>query len=337
MPQTALITGITGQDGSYLTELLLEKGYFVHGLVRRQSAIDRRRIDHLYTDPKNHESRLQLHYAELTDISRIRRLIDEIKPDEFYHLAGQSHVGISFEIPETTCELTAMASLRLLELLRDCDRPPRLLHMSSSEVFGRPKQSPQNENTPFRPVSPYGVAKAFASDMVRVYRSSYKLFAVNAICYNHESPRRGDSFITRKTSKAAARIREGYQDQLIVGDLSARRDWGYAKDYVEAMWLMLQQEQPDDYILATGKTHSVQDFLERAFQHIGLDWTKHVTTNSRYFRPNETKLLVGDFTKAQQQLGWTPKTSFEELVHLMVDADWELARKEPSRLSASAA
>jgi GDPmannose 4,6-dehydratase len=326
--KTALITGITGQDGSYLTELLLGKGYTVHGLVRRQSSIDRRRLDHLYTEPHIRETRLKLHYAELMDTTRIRRLIHEIKPDELYHLAGQSHVGTSFEIPETTCELTAMATLRLLEILRDCEQPPRLMNMSSSEVFGRSSDASQNEETPFHPVSPYGIAKAFATDMVRLYRESYGLYATNAICYNHESPRRGESFVTRKITRATTRIREGLQDRLSLGNLDSRRDWGYAKDYVEAMWLMLQQEQPTDYVIATGQTHSIKQFLQLACEGVGLDWKDYVDVDARYMRPSEAGLLTGDPGKARQSLNWRPSTSFEDLVKIMIRSDWNLARNE---------
>jgi GDPmannose 4,6-dehydratase len=254
----ALITGITGQDGSYLTELLLQKGYEVHGIVRRSSSLERIRLNRLYTDDSVYGQRLFLHYADLSDITTIRRIIMRVRPTEFYHLAGQSHVGLSFEIPESTCDLTAMGTLRIMEILRDLQQPPRFLHASSREIFGSPEKSPQDESTPFAPVSPYGCAKAFATQMTRIYREAHGLFFCNAICYNHESPRRGENFVTRKVSLAAARIQAGLQKQLSLGDLDAARDWGYAVDFVNAMWLMLQQPAPDDYVLATGKEHTIR-------------------------------------------------------------------------------
>jgi GDPmannose 4,6-dehydratase len=326
--KTALITGITGQDGSYLSELLLQKGYMVHGLVRRQSAIGRMGVDYSCESGGICDRQPKLHLAELSDTTRIRRLLQEIQPDEFYHLAGQSSVGASFEIPETTCELNAMTTLRILEILRDIDQPPRFLHMSSSEVFGTSNASPQSEDTPFRPVSPYGVAKAFATEMVRVYRESHGLFAANAICYNHESPRRGETFVTRKITRAATRIREGLQGKLHLGNLLARRDWGYAKDYVEAMWLMLQQNESNDFVIATGETHSVQEFMELTFEEVGLPWKQHVEIDARYLRPSEVDLLLGDATRAREELGWAPDVSFKELVRLMVHSDWEMAMAE---------
>lgn len=332
----ALITGISGQDGSYLAELLLAKGYQVHGLVRRSSLVSRRRIDHLVNDSEIYGQRLFLHYADLDDITTIRRLVTKIHPEEFYHLAGQSHVGISFDIPESTSEFTAMGTLRLLEILRDLAPPPKFLHVGSSELFGRPEESPQNEHTPFRPVSPYGVAKAFATDMVRVYREAHHLFACNAICFNHESPRRGESFVTRKITLSAARISLGQQRYLTLGNLDSRRDWGYAKEYAEAMWLMLQQSSPDDYVLATGVTHSVRDVLKAAFEPLGLAWEDHVQQDAKYLRPADSQLLVGNPGKARRSLGWTSRTSFGELIELMVRADVEQVRCEGSFLNGQA-
>jgi GDPmannose 4,6-dehydratase len=320
-PQRALLTGITGQDGSYLTELLLEKGYEVHGLVRRQSSTVRYRLDHLYREPSIYNQRLFLHYADLHDTTRIRRLLALIQPHEMYHLAGQSHVGTSFEIPESTCELAAMCTLRLLEVLRDLPRPPRLMHMSSSEIFGQPAVSPQDEQTPCNPVSPYGVAKMFATQMVRVYRRSHGLFACNAICYNHESPRRGESFVTRKITLGAARVKLGLENKLPLGNLDGRRDWGFAGEYVEAMWRMLQQDEPDDYVLATGHSHSVRDFLEFSFGAVDLDWRDYVELDPRHLRPAEVHGLVGDARKANARLDWQPSVLLPDLARMMVDHD----------------
>ncbi|WP_146519136.1 GDP-mannose 4,6-dehydratase [Stieleria varia] len=317
----ALITGITGQDGSYLTELLLDKGYIVHGIVRRSSTTARNRLDKLFYDGDVHEKRLFLHYADLDDSTTIRRILISSRPDELYHLAGQSHVGASFEIPETTCRFTAMGTLKLLEIIRDLDKQPKLLHISSSEIFGRPDTSPQNESTPMRPVTPYGVAKTFATQMVTLYRNSFDLFACNAICYNHESPRRGESFVTRKITRAAAAISQGKQDSLSLGSLDGRRDWGFAPDYVEAMWRMLQQPDADDFVLATGKDHSVRDFLDAAFQTVGLDWEKYVQQDARYMRRSEGAQLVGDPSKAAANLDWTATTQLPELAKIMVQAD----------------
>ncbi|MEM6691539.1 MAG: GDP-mannose 4,6-dehydratase [Planctomycetota bacterium] len=321
---SALITGISGQDGSYLTELLLEKGYEVHGLVRRSSSTSRKRLDSLYQDKSIYDERLFLHYADLDDTTTIRRLLVRIQPDELYHLAGQSHVGASFDIPESTCEFTAMGTLRLLEIVRDLEKQPKFLHISSSEIFGQPEQAPQNENTPMRPVTPYGVAKAFATQMTRLYRESFDLFAVNAICYNHESPRRGESFVTRKITRSAAAISLGLESKLKMGSLDATRDWGYAPEYVDAMWRMMQQNQPNDYVLATGKSHSVQDFLSAAFEAVGLDWERHYELDERYLRPADVSKLVGDSSKARAQLGWSPQVSLDELVGLMVDHDRQM-------------
>ena len=317
----ALVTGITGQDGSYLTELLLQKGYQVHGIVRRSSTLERSRLTGLYADPAVYGQRLFLHYADLADTTTIRRIINQVQPTEFYHLAGQSHVGLSFEIPESTCELTAMGTLRILEILRDMPTPPRFLHASSREIFGTPSVSPQDEHTPINPNSPYGCAKAFATQMTRIYRESHGLFCCNAICYNHESPRRGENFVTRKVTLAAARIKAGLQKTISLGDLDAARDWGYAKDFVQAMWLMLQQPQADDFILATGVSHTIRDLLQTAFGHVGLDWQQHVHVDNRFRRPADACSLLGDPTKANQSLGWKPTLSFEELIQSMVKSD----------------
>lgn len=317
----ALITGITGQDGSYLAELLLSKGYEVHGIVRRSSSLERVRLSELYQDPQIYGSRLHLHYADLMDTTTIRRIVMKVQPTEFYHLAGQSHVGLSFEIPESTCELTAMATLRIMEILRDLPQPPRFLHASSREIFGTPTISPQNESTPVNPNSPYGCAKAFATQMTKIYRESHGLFFCNAICYNHESPRRGENFVTRKVTLAAARIHAGLQKSLSLGDLDSQRDWGFAGDFVQAMWQMLQHEQPDDYVLATGISHSIRDLLQLAFAHVGLDWRNHVQVDQRFLRPADATALLGDSSKARRVLGWQPSMDFAGLVRLMVDTD----------------
>ncbi len=320
MPR-ALITGITGQDGSYLTELLLGKGYEVHGAVRRTSNLDRSRLQHLYHDPAMYGKRLFLHYADLDDATTFRRVLVKAAPDELYHLAGQSHVGLSFEIPESTCDMTAMGTLRLLELIRDLPQRPKLFHASSSEIFGRPVQSPQDESTPLAPVNPYGCAKAFATQMVAVYRQSYGLFAVNGIMYNHESPRRGENFVTRKICRAAAAIRLGQQKDLPLGDTSAQRDWGDARDYVRGMWLTLQQGQAEDFIFATGHLHSVQDVVETAFTTVGLDWRNFVKQDARLLRPAEPMRLVGNAGKAKRLLAWEPQTTFRALIEEMTHAE----------------
>ena len=293
----------------------------MHGLVRRSSQITRGRIDHLTRDPAIYNQRLFLHYADLDDTTTIRRLLVKIAPHEIYHLAGQSHVGLSFDIPESTCEFTAMGTLRLLEIVRDLPSSPKFLHVGSSELFGRPEHAPQSESTPFHPVTPYGVAKAFASQMVQVYRDSHKLFACNAICYNHESPRRGESFVTRKITRGVAAIAAGKADHIALGSLDSRRDWGYAPEYVEAMWRMMQHPTPDDYVLATGTAHSIVEFLEAAFGVVGLDWNDYVRVDQRFVRPSEVQQLVGDASHAKQALGWQPKTSFKELVAIMVRHD----------------
>jgi GDPmannose 4,6-dehydratase len=318
MPR-ALITGITGQDGSYLTEFLLEKGYEVHGLVRRTSNISRSRIDHLYRDPAIKERRPFLHHADLDDTTTLRRTLLKIQPTELYHLAGQSHVGLSFEIPESTCQMTAMGTLRLLEIVRDLPQPVRFFHASSSEIFGRPEIAPQTERTPIEPVNPYGCAKAFATHMVRIYRQSYGVYGSNGILYNHESPRRGETFVTRKICQAAAAIRLGLQKELWLGDLSALRDWGDARDFVRGMWLSLQPDTAEDYLFSTGKLHSVQDVVEIAFAAMDLDWKQHVKLDESLVRSTEPTRLVGDSTKAQSRLGWEPHTDFRSLIIEMTE------------------
>ncbi|MBM3822495.1 MAG: GDP-mannose 4,6-dehydratase [Verrucomicrobia bacterium] len=326
----ALITGITGQDGSYLAEWLLAKGYEVHGLVRRTSSLERSRLRHLYTDPVIYGKRLFLHYADVDDPTTVRRVLARSNPDELYHLAGQSHVGLSFEIPESTCEMTAMGTLRLLEMIRDAASPPRLFHASSSEVFGRPAASPQNEQTPFAPVNPYGCAKAFATQMVSIYRHSFGLFAVNGIMYNHESPRRGENFVTRKICRAAAAIKLGLERELALGDLEAERDWGDARDYVQGMWLSLQADTPGDYVFATGRTHTVLQVVQAAFAAVDLDWQSRVRQDPRFLRKGEPLWLVGDARKAKETLGWAPRADFLELIKEMTLSSLkELSKDDP--------
>ena len=330
--KTALITGITGQDGSYLAELLLDKGYVVHGLIRRASTFNTHRIDHLYRDPHDPDTRLFLHYADLTDGSRLVTLIDRIQPAEVYHLAAQSHVRVSFDEPEFTGDVTGLGTTRLLEAVRESKVPARFYQASTSEMFGA-TPPPQNEATPFYPRSPYGAAKVYAYWMVRNYREAYGLFAVNGILFNHESPRRGETFVTRKITMAAARIAAGLQDELYMGNLDSARDWGYAKEYVDAMWRMLQVDQPDDFVVATGTSYSVRDFLRLAFEHVGLDWENHVRFDDRYLRPTEVDDLIGDPSKAAAQLGWVPKTLTPELVKLMVDSDVEQLSRSKGALA----
>ena len=327
----ALITGITGQDGSYLAEFLLQKGYTVHGVVRRASTFSTDRIDHLYRDPHETDVRLFLHYGDLSDGTVIRRILERVEPDEIYNLGAQSHVKVWFEEPEYTADVVALGTLRLLESVRDyCDRTGRRVRVyqaGSSEMFGA-SPPPQNEQTPFYPRSPYAAAKVAAHWFAVNYREAYGLFICNGILFNHESPRRGETFVTRKITRAVGRISVGLQKQLYLGNLDARRDWGFAGDYVEAMWLMLQQDAPDDYVIATGESHSVRDFLELAFGYAGLDWKDFVKVDPRYHRPAEVDALQGDATKARTVLGWQPRVSFEELVRMMVDHDMELARQE---------
>jgi GDPmannose 4,6-dehydratase len=319
--KTALITGITGQDGSYLAELLLEKGYAVHGVVRRTSNLLRSRIEHLRRDENVYGKSLFLHYGDLSDGTTLRRIFSEVQPTEIYHLAGQSHVGLSFEIPESTCEEIGMATLRLLEIARDQPSPVRFYHASSSEIFGHATESPQTEATPLRPASPYGCAKAFATQLARVYRESYGLFVCNGILYNHESPRRGENFVTRKITRAVARIARGLEHELALGSLESRRDWGRAQDYVIAMWLMLQHDKPDDYVVASGQTHSVRDFVEAAFAVVDLPWEKYVRHDAAFDRPIDPSRLVGSPEKIQSVLGWKPGGTFADLVREMVEAE----------------
>ncbi len=316
----ALITGITGQDGSYLAELLLEKGYEVHGLIRRASTFNTARIDHLYRDPHDEGARLFLHYGDLSDGSRLVTLLHQIQPDEIYHLAAQSHVRVSFDEPEHTGDTTGIGTTRLLEALRISELPARFYQASSSEMFGA-TPPPQDESTIFHPRSPYAAAKVYAYWMTRNYRDAYGLFAVNGILFNHESPRRGETFVTRKITRAVARIAEGIQDELHLGNLDARRDWGYAPEYVEGMWRMLQADEPADFVLATGTSYSVADFVRFAFEHAGLDWERHVRFDPRYLRPTEVDDLIGDATRAKEKLGWIARVHTPELVRIMVDAD----------------
>lgn len=336
----ALITGITGQDGSYLAEFLLDKGYEVHGLIRRSSTFNTDRIDHLYKDPHLKDVRLFLHYGDLSDGSNISRLIEKIQPDEIYHLGAQSHVRVSFDIPEYTCDVTGLGTLRILDAIRETGVKTKFYQASSSEMFGKVEEVPQNENTKFYPRSPYGCAKVFAYWITRNYRESYGLFACNGILFNHESPRRGETFVTKKITRALSRIKLGLDSKLYLGNLDAKRDWGYAKDYVECMWLMLQQEKPDDYVVATGETHSVREFVEKSCEILNIDlvWKGKgidekgidkktgksiIEIDPIYFRPTEVDLLRGDFSKAKKVLGWTPKTKFSELTKLMIEYDFE--------------
>ncbi len=324
----ALITGITGQDGSYLAELLLSKGYEVHGIIRRASTFNTSRIDHLYHDPHVNGVSLFLHYGDLSDSTNLVKLLYGLQPDEVYHLAAQSHVKVSFEMPEYTGDIGGLGAVRLLEAIRETGPKCKFYQASSSEMFGRAKEVPQNENTPFYPRSPYACAKVYAFWSTVNYREAYGIHACNGILFNHESPRRGETFVTRKITRAVARIEAGVQKKLFLGNLEARRDWGYAPEYVEAMWRMLQQDKPDDFVIATGESHSVREFGEEAFAYAGLDWQACVEVDTRYFRPSEVDALRGDARKAREVLGWKPKTGFRELVHLMVDADREqLARQ----------
>ncbi|MGH7985438.1 MAG: GDP-mannose 4,6-dehydratase [Candidatus Binataceae bacterium] len=336
MDKVALITGVTGQDGSYLAELLLNRGYRVHGIVRRTSSFATGRIDHLRKGFPTDRSGLQLHYGDLGDATGLRRILELTRPDEVYNLAAQSHVRISFDQPEYTADVVGLGALRLLETIRDHNqrhgRNVRYYQAGSSEMFGRVAETPQRESTPFHPRSPYACAKCYAHWQTVNYREAYGLFASNGILFNHESPRRGENFVTRKITRSATRIKLGLQDRLALGNLDARRDWGFAGDYVEAMWLMMQQEQPGDYVVATGESHSVQEFLERVFEKLELDWRKYVVTDPRHLRPSEVDLLVGDSSKARRQLNWQPKVGFAELIELMVNADLELGEREKRSL-----
>lgn len=320
----ALITGITGQDGSYLADLLIAKGYEVHGIIRRASTFNTARIDHLYQDPHVNGVRLFLHYGDLADSVNLTKLLYELQPDEVYNLGAQSHVRVSFDIPEYTADVTGVGTIRILEAIRESGVKPRFYQASSSEMYGKVQEVPQTESTPFWPRSPYGCAKVFGFWATVNYRESYGLFASNGILFNHESPRRGETFVTRKISRAVAAIKLGLQKDLYLGNLDAKRDWGYAPEYVEGMWRMLQADQPDDYVLATNETHTVKEFVQEAFAHVGLDWEKYIKYDARYERPAEVDLLIGDPAKAKRQLGWEPRVRFKELVQIMVDADVEM-------------
>jgi GDPmannose 4,6-dehydratase len=328
MSKTALITGITGQDGSYLAEFLLSRGYWVYGLIRRSSSFNTSRIDHIYQDPHEPNPRLRLVYGDLNDASSLNKVLRDLEPDEIYNLGAQSHVMTSFDIPEYTGEVTGVGTVRLLEAIRETKIKPKFYQASSSELYGLAQEIPQKETTPFYPRSPYACAKAYSFYVVRNYREAYGLFACNGILFNHESPRRGETFVTRKITRAATRICLGLQDKFYLGNLEARRDWGFAPEYVEAMWLMLQQNTPDDYVIATGETHSVKEFVEETFRLLGLNWEDHVEFDRRYVRPTEVDTLLGDFSKAKTVLGWKPRVTFKDLVRIMVEADLELAKRE---------
>ncbi len=323
----ALITGITGQDGSYLAEFLLSKGYAVYGLMRRSSSFNTSRIDHVYQDPHEKNIRLKLVYGDLNDASSLNRIIKTVRPDEIYNLGAQSHVKVSFEVPEYTAEITGLGTIRLLEAIRDSGIKSKFYQASSSEMYGLVQEIPQNEKTPFYPRSPYAAAKVYAYWVTVNYREGYDMFACNGILFNHESPRRGETFVTRKITMALAKIYHGLQDKLYLGNLEAKRDWGFAGDYVEAMWLMLQQKKAEDYVIATGETHSVREFLEEAFGCLGMNWKKYVEIDKRYFRPTEVDILIGDSSKARTKLKWKPKVSFKQLVKMMVDADMQVVQK----------
>ena len=329
----ALITGITGQDGSYLAEFLLDKGYEVYGLIRRSSTFNTDRIDHLYKDFHDPDSRMYLHYGDLSVSAHLTDLLYKIQPEEIYHLGAQSHVRVSFDMPEYTGDVTGLGTLRMLEAIRKTGVKTKFYQASSSEMFGA-APPPQNEETPFEPQSPYAAAKVYAYYLVKNYRKAYNIFAGNGILFNHESPRRGETFVTRKITRAATRIKLGLQNKLYLGNLEAKRDWGFAGDYVEVMWLMLQQDQPDDFVIATGETHSVREFTEKVFQRLDLDYRQHVEIDQRYFRPTEVDVLLGDSSKARKRLGWEPKVRFDQLIDIMIEADLELARKEKTLLDA---
>jgi GDPmannose 4,6-dehydratase len=329
----AFITGITGQDGSYLAEFLLGKGYEIHGLIRRASTFNTDRIDHLYRDLHDPQARIHLHYGDLAVSGHLTDLIHEIRPDEIYHLGAQSHVRVSFDMPEYTGDVTGLGTIRLLEAIRKTGVKARFYQASSSEMFGA-APPPQGEATPFQPQSPYAAAKVYAYYVARNYRAAYNLFAANGILFNHESPRRGETFVTRKITRAATRIKLGLQEKLFLGNLEAKRDWGFAGDYVEAMWLMLQQDKPDDFVIATGETHSVREFAERVFAKLGLDYQRHVDIDPRYFRPTEVDVLLGDATKARRALNWAPKVGFDQLIDMMIASDLEAAQKEKTLVNA---
>ena len=324
----ALITGITGQDGSYLAEFLLAKDYEVHGIVRRSSSFNTHRIEHLYVDPHNPKARLFLHYGDLVDGTGLREILTRVQPDEVYNLGAQSHVRVSFDQPVYTVQTDALGTINLLEAIRDTRLPTRFYQASSSEMYGKVVETPQKETTPFHPRSPYACAKVFSYWQTVNYRESYSMYACNGILFNHESPRRGETFVTRKITRAATRIKEGLQGKLFLGNLDAKRDWGFAGDYIEAMWMMLQQAQADDFVIATGETHSVREFLDECFALLNLDWKKYVDVDPRYFRPAEVDLLLGDSSKARKAMGWKPRVTFKGLVKMMIDSDWEIARRE---------
>jgi len=335
MTKKALITGITGQDGSYLAELLLEKNYEVHGIVLRCSTFNTDRIDHIYKDPHESDNQLFLHYGDLTDGQNLTNLVLDVGPDEIYNLGAQSHVRVSFDSPAYTLQVVGAGALNVLEAARQLNKEKqvRVYQASSSEMYGDVMETPQSETTPFQPQSPYACAKVYAFHQTVNYRHAYDLFATNGILFNHESPRRGETFVTRKITRAATRIKCGTQEKLFLGNLDAKRDWGYAKDYVEGMWMMLQHDEPDDFVLATEKTHTIRDFLDYCFEHLDLDWSKYVEIDPRYFRPTEVNLLLGDATKAKEQLGWEAKTTCRELAQIMVDHDIDLARAESTQTS----
>jgi GDPmannose 4,6-dehydratase len=328
MGKRALITGITGQDGSYLAELLLEKGYEVHGIIRRSSSFNTQRIDHILRDAHDPKSHLFLVHGDLSDSSALNTILRKVEPHEIYNLGAQSHVRVSFDTPEYTTDVTALGTIRILEAIREVGITPKFYQASSSEMFGKVGETPQSETTPFHPRSPYACAKVFAYYATVNYREAYNLFACNGILFNHESERRGETFVTRKITRAATRIKLGLQDKLFLGNLDAKRDWGYAKDYVEAMWLMMQAESSDDYVIATGETHSVQEFVEETFSYLDLDWKEYVEIDPWYYRPSEVDLLLGDSSKARRELGWEPKVGFKDLVKLMVNHDLNLANEE---------
>jgi GDPmannose 4,6-dehydratase len=324
----ALITGITGQDGSYLAELLISKGYEVHGIIRRSSSFNTDRIEHLYKDPHDPKASIRLHYGDLVDGIGLREILTRVLPDEIYNLGAQSHVRVSFDQPVYTVASDALGTMHLLEAIRDTGKPMKFYQASSSEMYGKVRETPQTETTPFHPRSPYACAKVYSFWQTVNYRESYNMFAVNGILFNHESPRRGETFVTRKITRAATRIKEGLQDKLFLGNLDAKRDWGFAGDYVEAMWLMLQQDKPDDYVVATNETHSVREFLDEVFGHLKLDWKKYVSVDPRYFRPAEVDLLLGNPAKAERDLNWKPKVTFKALAEMMTMADWKIAKRE---------
>jgi GDPmannose 4,6-dehydratase len=328
MTKRALITGITGQDGSYLAELLLEKGYEVHGVIRRSSSFNTQRIDHIYRDAHDPRSRLFLIHGDLSDSSALNTILRNVKPDEIYNLGAQSHVRVSFDTPEYTTDVTALGTIRILEAIREVGIKPKFYQASSSEMYGKVGETPQRETTPFHPRSPYACAKVFAYYATVNYREAYNMFACNGILFNHESERRGETFVTRKITRAATRIKLGLQEKLFLGNLDAKRDWGYAKDYVEAMWLMMHAETADDYVIATGETHSVREFVEETFSYLDLNWQQHVEIDPWYYRPSEVDLLLGDSSRARKELGWEPKVGFKQLVKLMVDHDMGMAREE---------